>query len=277
MQKKTFEYRHILTLPMAKAYVLDAVLDAILAVEFPCKHHTPPTFYSNKWGIDYEKYNKKIADSATSNSVCDSCANYKIKRKAELIDRLLKLMAVSQIELWDLYLQRVEPPPLQGNKLWWATFARIFNEDLIKFCERERIRVEFEISNDQARDQTSSQLTIAEPATAELTPTKLITSIANENAISRTKDDPPGITDGMVAITKLAIKAAWEIECETGRKASARNVITKLQEWVANKEEEDLIGATAHGVKWIPTTSDEKLYDIDACRKTLQKWHKNRA
>lgn len=94
---------------------------------------------------------------------------------------------------------------------------------------------------------------------------------------SKTKDKPPGITEGMVAITKLAISAAWQIECSIGRKASAKEVIKMLQEWVDSKKYEDLIYKIPNGVTWMTSAPDEKKYDIDACRATLKSWHKNRA
>ena len=97
------------------------------------------------------------------------------------------------------------------------------------------------------------------------------TPISNENK------EPPCITDGMVTITKLAITAAWEIECEIKRIATVTEVIKRLQEWVANKNYPDLIEIIPHGVKWMTTAPDEKAYDVEACRKTLRAWHKNRA
>lgn len=100
---------------------------------------------------------------------------------------------------------------------------------------------------------------------------------ADKNTASKANDEPPGITDGMVTITKLAITAAWEIECETGRKAAAKAVIKRLQEWVTSKKYAELIDVIPHGVKWMTTAPDEKPYDIDACRATLKSWNKSRA
>ena len=89
--------------------------------------------------------------------------------------------------------------------------------------------------------------------------------------------EPPGIKTGMITITKLAITAAWNIECEMGRKASAKDVIERLRKWVAGNLHPELIEITTHGVKWMTTAPDEKTYDIDACRATLKAWNKGRA
>ncbi len=76
---------------------------------------------------------------------------------------------------------------------------------------------------------------------------------------------------------RLAVKVAWELECELRRKASADEVIKRLQHLVVVKKEEILIKATSHGVMWITTTYKEKEYDKLACSKTLKSWHKSRA
>lgn len=91
---------------------------------------------------------------------------------------------------------------------------------------------------------------------------------------NKANDRPPGITDGMVTITKLAITAAWEIEGEIKRKATANEVIKRLQEWVTSSRYAELIEIIPHGVKWMTTAPDEKSYDIDACRATLKAWKK---
>ena len=93
---------------------------------------------------------------------------------------------------------------------------------------------------------------------------------------SKKNDQPPGITDGMVTITRLAITAAWEIEGEIKRKATAKEVIKRLQEWVNKNQHAELIEIIPHGVKWMTTAPDEKSYEIDACRATLKAWNKNR-
>lgn len=86
-------------------------------------------------------------------------------------------------------------------------------------------------------------------------------------------DNPPGkMPNG--AIGKLAIKAAWEIECETGRPALVDKVIVKLQSWV--EQEDVLLEKINGGVSWQTNTCKAKDFDIGACGKALERWHKSR-
>lgn len=84
-----------------------------------------------------------------------------------------------------------------------------------------------------------------------------------------------------VTIGKLAIKAAWQIEGETGKRATAKQVIEKLQSWVDHKDNTEavaeLIDKIPNGVKWVTSAGKENSYDIGACQKTLETWKKSRA
>lgn len=79
---------------------------------------------------------------------------------------------------------------------------------------------------------------------------------------------------------RLAVKAAWEIELETERPASCDDVMNRLQEWAAKgTHPETLIEAIKgkRAVKWQTKAGDNKIYDIDACSKTIEAWKKSRA
>ncbi len=73
------------------------------------------------------------------------------------------------------------------------------------------------------------------------------------------------------AIGKLAIKAAWQIECGTGMAATPRQVIEMLQAWKKNNP--TITGIIPNGVTW-ETRGKTKNYDIGACEKTLERWRK---
>lgn len=81
-------------------------------------------------------------------------------------------------------------------------------------------------------------------------------------------------------IGKLAIKAAWLIECETGKRATAKQVIERLQSWVDHKDNPEavteLTGKIANGVMWVTRAGKGRPYDIGACQKALETWNKNR-
>lgn len=76
------------------------------------------------------------------------------------------------------------------------------------------------------------------------------------------------------AIGKLTIKAAWKIECETGKRATPKLTIEMLQAWV--ETEPELVESIPHGVKWETTKGKDKPFDIEACSKALEKWNTSR-
>ena len=79
-------------------------------------------------------------------------------------------------------------------------------------------------------------------------------------------DDIPGKMP-QTNIGKLAIKAAWQIECSTGKQATAKQVIEKLQAWT--ETEPELTEIIPHGVKWATTKGRQKPFDVEACAKAL--------
>lgn len=82
-----------------------------------------------------------------------------------------------------------------------------------------------------------------------------------------------------VSSRRLAVKAAWEIECETGRAATDKATMERLQLWAdAGKEPDVLLRSDRpnRAVKWLTTSRGERDFDIDACRKTLAEWMKSR-
>jgi len=90
---------------------------------------------------------------------------------------------------------------------------------------------------------------------------------------------PPGKMPN-VTVGKLAIKAAWEIECKTNRTASREDVIALLQKWADAGDEPEFLFASdkkKRGVTWLTKGRAKKLYDVDACGKTLKNWMESRA
>lgn len=82
-----------------------------------------------------------------------------------------------------------------------------------------------------------------------------------------------------VAIGRLAVKAAMEIERTKKRSASAKEVLKKLKDWAEKGDEGDvLIGLDEEKVRviWRTRRGLEKSYGLDACEKTLFIWEKTR-
>ena len=82
------------------------------------------------------------------------------------------------------------------------------------------------------------------------------------------------------AIGKLAIDAAWKIERETGKRATGKLVIERLQSWVDHRDNPnavtELTEKIPNGVMWVTSAGLKKRYDIGTCQKTLENWNKTR-
>lgn len=97
-----------------------------------------------------------------------------------------------------------------------------------------------------------------------------------ENARRLSNEAPPGKLP-KIAIGKLAIQAAWEIECETGRRATADAVINRLRSWSESGDDGFLHSKSKFGVIWVPKRRNiQKEYTLDACGKALEIWFKSR-
>jgi hypothetical protein len=89
---------------------------------------------------------------------------------------------------------------------------------------------------------------------------------------------PPGKQPN-TAMGKLAIKAAWEIEQESKRRATAKEVIALLQKWADGKKHTETLRAADKrnkSVEWVTGKAIPKSYGQEACGKTLEIWHKSR-
>lgn len=81
------------------------------------------------------------------------------------------------------------------------------------------------------------------------------------------------------AAGKLAIKAAWQIECKTKRRASAKEVLALLQKWADAGEEPAVLVKSLpekRAVQWLTTKGKHLEYTLEACEKTLEKWAESR-
>lgn len=103
------------------------------------------------------------------------------------------------------------------------------------------------------------------------------TAPAIAGTTSKANDEPPGKMARTEA-GKLTIEAAWEIECETGKKTTADIVMDRLQMWANAKPNNHpaLIKSIPHGVVWA-TKKDrkEKNYMIEHCGNHLAEWYKS--
>jgi hypothetical protein len=82
-----------------------------------------------------------------------------------------------------------------------------------------------------------------------------------------------------VASRIIATKAAWQIECETKRAASAKDVMSLLQTWADSGTVPEILirsDKAKKGVMWTTANMKQVLFDLDACKKALNTWNKSR-
>lgn len=80
-----------------------------------------------------------------------------------------------------------------------------------------------------------------------------------------------------VASGRFAVQAAWEIECATGARATAKDVIKRMQQWASEGQHGELTKSLpGNAVEWITTAGKPNSYDLGACGKTLARWHDSR-
>lgn len=234
------------TLSLPAGTYLD-VLEAIKILaefKFPCDHDLhlseTPSPARHRWP-DNERPEKRSEDSA-SHSVCNGCTLARSEYSEYLTGRLYKAATENKLEVRDAFQTQVKDVTKYSTPFWFARAASIHRDHLISFCEFEDIP---------------------------------ITQSARFAKKQKGKAPAPGKLP-RPAIGKLAVEAAWEIELETTKIASALAVMERLRAWVEKREGDCLTGKTKHGVTWMTTKLTEKTYDLEACRKTLKTWHESR-
>lgn len=101
----------------------------------------------------------------------------------------------------------------------------------------------------------------------------------------------PG-NEGKRTSTQLGRRAAWQIECETGRHATVEEVLKLMREWGNSGDEPYLLptnekmpsglsdaikGDLKRGaVLWQTKGGDPRSYTREACEKDLARWHESR-
>jgi hypothetical protein len=105
-----------------------------------------------------------------------------------------------------------------------------------------------------------------------------VSPLQSQQAIRGPEDELPGKLP-RIAIGRLAVKAAWEMEREKNQRASAKDVMSRLQQWADNGSESDVLKKSDmenRSVIWLTTKYEEKSYTLEACQKTLETWNKSR-
>lgn len=280
--KSAFEHRCTVVLPIADNYYVEDVLKLLsFAIRNRLSSRTaqqpePSTSRGNVPShIETGECSARITLQSDVVSKCDSrpeqTPNWDERTTQlmlALIQRLHRAACNKDLELWSLSNEVVKEPPSDPNDIaYWATTSTIFRSDLLKFCEGERVNVQFDGEEDDG-DSVIDRLRSGSSV-----------QISGGTAPSMEKGLPPipGKIPS-VAIGKLAVAAAWEIEFELGRSASPSEVIQRLRKWVESRDGDCLRPSDKKNcVHWETVHGRIKAYDMDACAATLRTWRASRA
>ncbi len=233
-----------LSLPAGPYIDVSEAIRILAEFKFPCDHHLYPSETPNtaklRWSDDERSESLPVLPPL--HSVCNGCLLARSEYSEYLTGRLHKAATENKLEVRDAFQTQVKDVTKYSTPYWFARSASIHRDHLISFCDFEDIPIT------QSARFTTKQMG------NDLAPGKL----------------------PKTAIGKLAVEAAWEIERETVKIASALAVMERLRAWVEKREGDCLTGKTKHGVTWMTTKFVEKTYDLEACRKTLKTWHESR-
>lgn len=101
---------------------------------------------------------------------------------------------------------------------------------------------------------------------------------AEPNELTDSNRQQPG-NEPSISVGKLAVRAAWIIECKEKRRATGKEVMRLLQEWAIKGIHPDVLrksDANNRGVVWITSKYQEKTYTLEACQRALGTWNKSR-
>ena len=284
-----FGYRCTIVLPNANIYFVEDVLNLLsIAVRNRDRHQLPQRSepFVSRWNATSHTYSTHEASDRPSIIGVTSQADTILQSglvpeqstliwdertsqlKVSLTQRLYRAACSREIELWTPLCETVtEPPDNPDDIIRWATMASIFKADLLKFCERERVKVEFDVEDVQGDSKDNP------PPSGPASQRERVAAPVIVNGLL----NPPGKIPN-VSIGRLAVSAAWEIELELCRPALPSEVIQRLQQWVETHEGDRLKPSDKRNcVKWETKKGKTKSYDLEACGAALRKWHASRA
>lgn len=277
--EEDFEYRYTVEFPRGQRYSVSAVLDFIPKVLHPCIHHlrtnqiSYPAIYRL---VDSLNYDTPTKEQSTEKRPCEHCTRLQQEVRARLVEQLRKAAGNGQIALWSWRLHVVKEPPTDGDAFWWAQTADIFRDDLVRFCKGQRLRVIFSENEKDGSDESTK----LRPESNQDNPSSQATMSSDSRKPMLSELPPvPCVLEGAIAITKLTLQAAWEIEWEVGQFASPSEIFQRLGKWEATPKDEDgvLRKVTDDVISWAKKKGGEKKYDLEACSKTLASWRKRRS
>jgi hypothetical protein len=158
---------------------------------------------------------------------------------------------------------------------WAATRKVVVEQDALPGCQalvqaayrrlHERWNKANRAETDSTADSPDTTVTVTSAATTS--------GRAQENTQLIPGEQPK------TTVGRLAVRAAWQIEMEENRQASAHDVMLRLQQWADEGKEDDVLqeaDRANRGVIWRTAKYRDKLFSLEACGTTLNRWNKSR-
>jgi hypothetical protein len=258
--------RPTLVLPSACTYSAIEVLNQIAALKVSCNFSELPCHRCYKFIPSGPRTNfreVKPLECIDSMSQRNLVMDY-------LAGRVYDAVSKGLFDLWNAELNMATQPyqnEAQGRVgpehiRYWIKWSWILPDDVVAFCERERIHLVFqhETSTHQAEELPDNTIT-ASNAKAPL--------VFIKPSDVRHKPEYPARTGNVI----LMIVAALELEAALGRRADHKDVMALMQQWAKEKKDTCLVRATRIGVVWKTQRDEQQDFTLELCRKAMQRWN----
>ena len=161
---------------------------------------------------------------------------------------------------------------LNGNFLD-ITKTFISKSDWIEWCQQHEYAGLCSLFTQHINVITSS-LPNTKPLDATVSASAILTSLITKTPVGIKSTYKP-----RNAVGKLAVKASEIIEQEMMKRASAKQVMERLQKWADEGSEPSTLKNSIknkQSVIWLTEKGKELPHSLEACGKTLEKWNKGR-
>lgn len=250
------------------------------------KSENLPLFHLGMPSKEFEKYQEKFNELSDRYQWRLTCVNFPVGKKKLVEDHffklLKKLVAEGDLPVFDENFGIISTISPKSN---------IRVNDINLFFARWNIEFQRYNLGSLALELLGVRKSVAPKQSSLLKKPEIL--IGNSTAGNLITTDIPCVSLSRSAITKLALKAAWQIECEfNAGKSSLQKmspsiervaVMERLRKWAKDGSEAETLKAGGEEpltVIWSPKStrnkSNEKTYNIDSLKKCLAGWHKRR-
>lgn len=143
----TYCFHTEITLPASTIYSFNYVMNKIIDAH-KCMHGN---YFAE---LDLALIGMPANYPLPNRAICNACDYDKKLYRFQLMKRLQKAVKNNELEVWGgSRRNQVSIPPDTDDKYLseWAIMAELYKDDLVKFCRKERVKVVFEKSPEEAR------------------------------------------------------------------------------------------------------------------------------